>query len=155
MALDYTGIRADLVTLLRAADFSSCFSAANRITKVRILEEAMIAEMALNQMPFINVRLDTSDAELRSIPNGYYEYTQFELGIAAFDFTSFRDASILRDSVLRIARNTVQANPHFSVGIGTSRIEGKIKFGASATEAGGHVAEAIFNIIAETDVDAI
>ncbi len=154
MALNYTGIRADLVTLLNAADFSSCFTAANRITKVRILEEAMIAEMALNQMPFINVRLDASDSELRSIPNGYYEYIQFEIGIAAFDFTSFRDASILRDSVLRIARDKLQANPHFSVGIGTSRLDGRIKFGAAAAESGGHVAEAIFNVVAEADIDA-
>lgn len=155
MAMRYGDIEQALVDLLTAVDYSSTFNADNRVTTVRVINEGMAAEMTLAHMPLINVRLVESYAQLTNIPNGYYEKIQYDVDIHAFDFTSFRNATTLRDGILALARTAVQKARAFHVDLETSSISSKIQFGAAAPEAGGHVASVTFTVVAEGYVDSI
>ena len=151
MALDYGTISSDLAALLTATDFSSVFAGTNPpITKVRVMEEAQGVEMGLNQMPFVNVRLMTSEVELVNIPDGYYEHVMFEVDIYGFDFTSYRSATTLRDGILKICLDAVRAAHGFSASISTCRVGPQIRFAALSPDNGaGHVAMATFTVDAE------
>lgn len=150
MALDYAGIHSALRDLLAAVDYSSLFTAANRITKVNVYEEAIEAEQTLAHMPFINVILVSSAPDLTSIPNGYYEQITFEVTIAAFDFTSFKEAARLRDGLLSKVVNAIMGARAFHSDLNTSTLGTQIDFGvASPQGAGGHVALATLKVVCE------
>lgn len=152
MALDYGAVSSDLTALLAAIDFSTIYAlpTSQKITKVRVLEEAMAVEMGLNQMPLVNVKLVSATSVITNIPAGYYDHIMLECTVFAFDFTSFRSATTLRDAILRLCMTTVRGARAFSSGLSTSTVGEKIQFGAMAPDnGGGHVAIATFIVDAE------
>jgi hypothetical protein len=150
MALDYAGIQAALVSRLSAIDFSSLFTAANRINEVRVYEEANDVEQTLAHMPFINVCLANTKLAVTSISDHYYEHITFDVHIVTFDLSSFKDAARLRDGLLRLVMNNLIGARAFHQDLESSRIGDEINFGVATPQgAGGHVALATLKVVCE------
>lgn len=147
MSLDYHAITEALYNLISGADYSAITPTMNHFM------EGMGTELLVHNMPYTNVRLVSSENSINSLPNEYYEWVKFEIDIAALDFTYFKTAASLRDSVLRVVRDVVLANTSFHASIYTSKIGPLTSFTASEVEGGnGHVAVARLTVIAEAYV---
>jgi hypothetical protein len=156
-AVDYTGITEALVTRIMGLDWSSVYALVpdgQPINKVSVFEDATGPEMALNNMPLVNVRLGGSQIKEISLPGSTYEYIHYEVDVYSFSFTSFRDATRLRDGIIKIVRSSLQNARSFHNDLETSKLP-TIKFGAFQPEGtGGHVALATLTLVAEAFVDA-
>jgi hypothetical protein len=144
-ALDYTAIQDGLVAMLQA----------NVAEAKNVYNEGMMRDVGnISKMPLINVRLIESSDELTSMPNGYYERVTLNVDVIAFDFTSFKEAATLRDTVLKAAKSACRQNNKFAPGIETSSVQSQTTFGASEIEGQqGHVAMATFTVIVEAYVE--
>ncbi len=88
------------------------------------------------------------------MPNGYYAFLTYEIDAAVFDFTAFRKAASLRDTLMGEAQLAIQQNPRFNGDINTSTISPEITFGAGTTEeTGGHIAVGTFSVTVEVYVE--
>lgn len=147
MALNYYDIQEAFKDLLRSAIY-------NKLVK-NVYIEAMARETTFDHMPFINIRLVSSDVEARSIPDGDYEFIIFEIDVATMDFTEFKKAAKVRDDIVKTIRETVTLNPRFHSSLSTANILGNIRYGAAEQEgAGQNVALATMSLVAEAYVDS-
>lgn len=143
MAIEYGNTQEALKDFIAALNFTSTGKA------VRVYEDAIPAEMTLNNFPMINVVLDESEAELVAMPNGYYEAVVFKVTIYAFHLSSYRDATNLRDQVLAIVRSALMTAGPLHASVETTKLGPKIQFGTATPESlGGHVALATLTVIA-------
>lgn len=143
MAIEYGNTQEALKNLLAAVDYTSTGK------RVTVYEDAIPAEMTLNNMPFINIVLDEADVDLVSMPRGYYESISYKVTVYAFHLSSYREATNLRDQVLALARLALMDAGQFHSSIETSKLGPKIQFGTATPESlGGHVALATLTVIA-------
>lgn len=145
MEIDYFGVQTALQQLLLA----------NVTGLKQVFIEGMDRDMTLDRMPFINLRMPSSDQEVTTLGStSYYEFIHLEVDVVAFHLAEFKAAAKIRDDLLRQARDAVVKNRVFHADLNTSRITGKIRFGALSPEgAGGHVALATFQVMAEAYLD--
>jgi len=143
MALDYEAILDDLRTLLLSTSGAK-----------QVFIEADAPELILDNMPLMNIRLTDVDENIVSIPDSYYEVINIDVDVVSYHLTDFKKASILRNAVLKAAKELVRGTPLFSAGLLTSRTAAKTRFGALSPEgAGGRVAVATFTVTCEAYVD--
>lgn len=118
------------------------------------LIEANDREVILDHLPLINTRLVVADVEERSIPNGYFATLRFQVDIYAYDLSSFREAAIIRDVMIKDVQTAVRSNRQFHGDVSDTRLIPTVSFGALLPEEGpGHVAKAIVEIGVEVYID--
>lgn len=140
--LNYNTIQDDLVSLLSAGVSSA------KVVK----KEADERDYSFASMPLIDVRLKSSNPEIRA-GRDYYVFVTFEVQISVFDLSSFADAAEVRHSVLSSAIDTVRNSANFSSVIETSRI-GQIEFqGVKDEKSGAFMSGVTFEVITESFVD--
>lgn len=147
--IDYFQIQEDLQVVLIAGPSDGYTDKPKEV-----FIEAMEREAIFDNMPFINIRLVEGEREIRSIPDGYYSHIIFEIDIITFNFTHFKEAAQLRDSLMGEAEKSIQENSRFSANIETSTLVPSMKFGAGTAEgAGGHIATGTFTLDVEVSVE--
>lgn len=143
MALNYEAIVEDLRTVL---------STVSGVKKIFV--EAANHDITLDNMPLFNIRMVQAEEEIVNIPNTYYEFINIEVDVVAYDLTNFKEASIIRNGLLKLAKEAVRSNRVFNSQLETSRTAPTTRFGALSPEgAGGHAAVATFTVRCEAYVE--
>ena len=141
--IDYYAVQSDIKTILSGGTYTD--------TVKEYFIEAMERDMMLGNMPFINVRMDSANLEVRSLPNGYMGYILFKIDVVCFDLTEYKKASIVRDRLLKEVQLRLQSNRQFSAGVETSQVGPRVEFSAGIAEENdlvrGHVAAAAFDFV--------
>lgn len=139
--VNFNTIQDDLVTVL------SGVSSAKYVKK-----EADERDYNFSNMPLIDVRLSSSDPQIRS-GRDYYVFVTFNIQVTAVDLSGYNEAATLRDTVLSDAIDIVWNNANFSAEIETSRI-GPLEFSnAKDEQSGAFMAAATFEVTVEAFVD--
>lgn len=109
-------------------------------------------DIHMANMPLIDVRLVTSDPEIRA-GQDYFTDLVLQCDIYSYDLSSNRQAAIVRDSILKAAQNAVRANPSWHVELESSLL-GPVEFlTAKDEDTGGFEARATFQVIAQAFTD--
>lgn len=139
MIADFNQIADDLQALLRTGLDGT-------VRPQHIMIDAMDTERGLNQMPYVDIRLQASEPQVRA-GQDYYGGTTYDLYVAAFDLSSYRKAATLRNEIVRTIMATVRGTPRFSADLETSVTAGA-EFDALESEKGkGFVAIAVVRIV--------
>ncbi len=100
----------------------------------------------ITNMPLCDVTFTLMDPEIRA-GSEYYVEGVYVVTVEAFDFTSRREAVTLRNSLVKLAMESVKANPRFDTDLDTSRL-GRAEFvDAKDDETGAFVAIASFQVV--------
>ena len=150
--IDYNGIQQALKTILETGPLGGYTTPPDQV-----FAEAMERDAIFSNMPFLNVRLLNSDAEVINLSGGqtsdYYATISLEVDVIAFDLTHFSEAASLRDTLLREAQLAVIQNKNFHADIQTSTVAPNVAFNSAGDEdTGAHVAIATFSVSVEVDV---
>jgi hypothetical protein len=142
LALNYYDIQEALKDLLAGGTYDYVIN--------NFYIEAMAGETTFSHMPFVNTRLISSDVEIRSLPEGDYEFISFEIDVLTFNLTHFKEAAIIRESIVKSIRDLLKNNRQFHSDLSTANIQGQVRFGAVSGEGEtGFVALATIPLIAE------
>src|SRR5210317_1280115 len=104
--VNFNQIHSDLVNLL-----------CDNVPEAQLVKkEADARDYSFHNMPLIDVRLSTSENEVRA-GRDYYVFVTFDVQVTAHDLSGFDEAATLRDSVLATAMDTVRNNDSFSASL--------------------------------------
>lgn len=109
-------------------------------------------DIHMANMPLIDVRLVTSDPEIRA-GQDYFTDLIVQVDIYSFDLSSNRQAAIVRDTVMKDAQNAVRANPSWHIELETSILGPVELLTAKDEDTGGFEARATFQVIAKAFTD--
>jgi hypothetical protein len=145
--IDLDLVQQDLVDLIA----SSAAVLAHGVQTRHVFYEASEMEVGLiSNMPLINVRLISTDANMVSLPDSEYEMITFSVDVYTFNFTSFREAARLRSAILRTLRTLLANNRRFSANLESSGASTQTGFGQAKPEGSqGFVAYGTFTLVCE------
>ncbi len=140
--VNFQTIESDLVSLLTT-----------EVTAAQLVKaECDERDYAFHNMPLIDVRIRTSNPEIRA-GRDYYVFVVYEVQITCHDLSGFNEAATLRDTLMSSAIDAVRNNASFSAEIETSRV-GAVEFNnAKDDNTGAFMAAATFEVITESYVD--
>ncbi len=141
--IDYTGIGESLRTLLDT-----------NIAELKMVRfEGDERDENFANMPYCNIELKEVDPQIRA-GNDYFVSGTYIVTVIALDLSSHNEAATLRNSLVKLAQETIQANSKFDTDLETSKLGPGEFLNAKDEDTGAFMALASFEVDVLVFVDA-